>query len=367
MSCNLGIPVTELGDYYFISYNSEDAERVSSIVQIMNKLHIPMWYDKGIDYGDLWEEVIANHIAEAKAVILFFTKGILMKDNSYVSIEYEMAKKYFNVPIYVVFLDQFDANIIPRKMVRWMIELNRHQNLHMNTFSSVVELVDEIKNIIDGKQDNDNISFPMATHTMEIIETTTTHDNTICFGKYPYYPDGTTEKIEWIVLRREENKVLLLSKYGIELKRYHEQRDSISWKDSDLRKWLNLSFIEMAFDENEKARILESIIPGTQNVFYNTANPDNTKDRVFCFGIEDVKDYLPEEELAICIPTPYAKEKGVFTNRGGLWWLRTPGENNKLQTYVNVIGGISYDGCYYQRNEIAMRPAMWITCGDATL
>ena len=42
MSCNLGIPVTELGDYYFISYNSEDAERVSSIVQIMNKLHIPI-------------------------------------------------------------------------------------------------------------------------------------------------------------------------------------------------------------------------------------------------------------------------------------------------------------------------------------
>ena len=80
MARNLGIPVTDQDDFYFISYNSEDAERISLLVKRIYDADIPLWYDNGLDYGDKWEEEIGKRIAQSKAMIFFFTKGILEKE-----------------------------------------------------------------------------------------------------------------------------------------------------------------------------------------------------------------------------------------------------------------------------------------------
>lgn len=183
----------------------------------------------------------------------------------------------------------------------------------------------------------------------------------IQFGNYPYYEDARKKPIEWIVLKRDEEKILLLSRYGIDQKRYHDMRESTSWEKSDLRKWLNTCFIEQAFDVDEKHRILPSRTDSTTNLFYGTENIESCIDRVFILSVEEIKEYLPNKEMALCQSTPYSKEKGVFTNYGGLWWTRTPGEMPSLQSFVNVVGEVSYAGCYYQRNEVAVRPAIWIS------
>lgn len=150
MAYDLDVPVTDSGDYFFISYNSEDKERVSSIVKQLHEKNIPMWYDIGIHYGDTWEEVIAEHIKHCKAVLLFFTEPILHKRNSYVRKEYKMATKYFCKDIYVIFLDEIHPKQVPSNMIGWKIELDDLQNIHYSNFPDRQRFISEICKITDS-------------------------------------------------------------------------------------------------------------------------------------------------------------------------------------------------------------------------
>ena len=93
-ACYLGFRASDNPKYYFLSYNSEDADRVGEIASQMSRAGIELWYDKGIEYGEKWERTIAEKIYGCQAVVLFFTRGILYKENSYVEKEYKMALKF---------------------------------------------------------------------------------------------------------------------------------------------------------------------------------------------------------------------------------------------------------------------------------
>ena len=43
----------------------------------------------------------------------------------------------------------------------------------------------------------------------------------VLFGNYRWDEDGTVHPIEWKILKKEENKVLLLSKYILDVKPYN--------------------------------------------------------------------------------------------------------------------------------------------------
>ena len=59
---------------------------------------------------------------------------------------------------------------------------------------------------------------------------------TIEFGNYPQEEDGTEKPIEWIVMKKEGNQVLLLSKYVLDAKPYNEEVEEVTWETSDIRK-----------------------------------------------------------------------------------------------------------------------------------
>ena len=82
MSRYLGVPSTDKGLYYFISYNSEDENRVKELVKIMHRYNFPFWYDDGLKTGEAWEESIATHIRDSEGMILFMSKKLLSKPNS---------------------------------------------------------------------------------------------------------------------------------------------------------------------------------------------------------------------------------------------------------------------------------------------
>ena len=69
----------------------------------------------------------------------------------------------------------------------------------------------------------------------------------IKFGKYPQDSNDSKSPIEWLVLDVKGNEALLISRYGLDCKRYHHERDDITWEDCDLRKWLNCDFLKSAF------------------------------------------------------------------------------------------------------------------------
>ena len=73
------------------------------------------------------------------------------------------------------------------------------------------------------------------------------------------------EPIKWIVLEKRADKVLLISRYALDYKKYNKKDKDITWKDCTLRKWLNDEFIETAFDKNEQKHVAETILKNKGN------------------------------------------------------------------------------------------------------
>ena len=124
----LGFEPSNEKPYYFVSYNSEDDYRIIPIVTALAELGISLWYDYGIQYDEKWEGIIAERVFNSESVLLFYTKGIIEKDHSYVLREYKIARLY-RKKIYVVLLDQIDAAAAPFTKVSWLVELNEHQSI----------------------------------------------------------------------------------------------------------------------------------------------------------------------------------------------------------------------------------------------
>ena len=195
--------------------------------------------------------------------------------------------------------------------------------------------------------------------------------DTYTFGAYEQ--DNSTsngkEAIEWTVLDKDGMSLLLISKQALDCQQYNTSYTDVTWESCSLRKWMNGTFLNKAFNAEEQAQIQNTTVSADKNPEYNT-NPGNaTTDKVFLLSINEVEKYFNSDEARKCAPTAYAKAQGAYTSdsyktaSGAAtcwWWLRSPGY---LQYYA---ASVSYDGSvdYYGRNvDIdydAVRPALWI-------
>ncbi len=89
------------------------------------------------------------------------------------------------------------------------------------------------------------------------------------FGNYPKTSNGQNQPIEWQVLSIENNKMLVISKYGLDCKIFDSSLNN--WGNSKIRKWLNGEFYNKAFTDQEKKSIKSSNLSDvgtTDNVFF---------------------------------------------------------------------------------------------------
>lgn len=189
----------------------------------------------------------------------------------------------------------------------------------------------------------------------------------VVFGSYEQDGNTTngTEGIEWIILARTGDNALLLSKYGLDVKEYHEEWEDITWEQSDIRSWLNGSFMDTAFTGEEQGAILKTAVDNSQaegNSEYDTIGGNNTEDRVFLLSYKEAfEDYFSSDEDRICMPTDYAVQNGAWTNddTGACWWwLRSPGRSRCNATFVYSDGSPGY--IYVNLDNNCVRPALWI-------
>ena len=107
--------------------------------------------------------------------------------------------------------------------------------------------------------------------------------STVTFGNYEQ-GDGQAP-IEWVVLDRQEDRALLLSKYALDAKPFHEVEDrNVTWAECTLRAWLNGDFYNSAFSDEERARIVQ--------VTNATANAPDTQDCVFLLSLDELNAYF---------------------------------------------------------------------------
>ena len=190
--------------------------------------------------------------------------------------------------------------------------------------------------------------------------------NEIPFGKYEQ--DGDTEngaeEIEWKVLARQGNQVLLLSKYGLDEKQYNEKSAVITWEQSTIRSWLNGEFLSTAFNTKEQSAIIKTAVDNSQAEGYggyNTNGGNNTEDQVFLLSYKETfEEYFASDEARICMPTNYAVQQGASITQSGacIWWLRSPGIFQIGAAYVNNVGRGASDNV--SRRSYCVRPALWI-------
>lgn len=192
--------------------------------------------------------------------------------------------------------------------------------------------------------------------------------DTIVFGNY----HGANE---WLVLDKQNGKVLLISKDCLDTKPYNEEYEPVTWETCTLRQWLNGEFINGAFAEKEKALICDTYLQNPDNPKEGTDGGNDTTDKVFLLSIDEAEKYFDNTVARRAGATDYAIANGIgMTGSGGsYWWLRSPGSVNDRAASVSYDGyveesGERVNGTDYTFNgyidvNYGVRPAIWVNIG----
>ena len=221
----------------------------------------------------------------------------------------------------------------------------------------------------------DSSELAVSVLTQDDIKTAQEGDYVI-FGAFEQDDDESNgkEAIEWLVLAREQDKVLLISRCVLDYRENNswDKPGTDTWPGSSLRKWLNETFFFEVFSEEKQALIQLSTVAANNNPSYSErtdwweAQPDgeDTEDKVFTFSFYEVSNYFQNEEMKAS-PTLYAcqqaAERDYSINEDGCaWWLRLPGNSPGGTAMVGKDGSIERDGGAGIGIYSGVRPAMWV-------
>ena len=195
----------------------------------------------------------------------------------------------------------------------------------------------------------------------------------LIFGRYEQDndPSNGDEEIEWIVLAKEGDQALVISKYALDCKLYDPSKADVTWETCALREWLNGPFLN-AFSAEERNSILETAVTADQNPSNSTPPGNDVTDRVFLLSVTEVDRYFRSDEARKCTPTAYAIAQGVWKSSsysadGSFtcwWWLRSPGSLPDHAVLVGGHGTVDIDGRGVFNILGGVRPAMWIDLGS---
>ncbi len=198
---------------------------------------------------------------------------------------------------------------------------------------------------------------------------------TVLFGSYEQDGDAANgkEPIEWLVLDRDGDKALLLSKYALDhqsfMPFYEPVTEPFTWESCSLRQWLNSTFLNAAFSAEEQRRLLTTTVITAPGGRKGSENPFTTEDRVFLLSDTEVYAYFSSEAATVTDYTAYALSEDPWAGNAtapapAIWWLRTTDGGNHPDS-VYTRGGVgegarSYEGEY-------VRPAIWVDMSQTDL
>jgi hypothetical protein len=194
----------------------------------------------------------------------------------------------------------------------------------------------------------------------------------VFFGSYEQDNDTSNgkEEIEWIVLAKESDKALVISKYALDCKLYNPSMSDTTWETCSLRKWLNGPFLN-TFRVEERNCIIDTTVTADKNPSYSTSPGNDVTDQVFLLSISEVNMYFSSDEARKCAPTDYANAQGVWTSssystgvRAACWWLRSPGSLSDHAALVHGSGYVDINGRGVFNILGGVRPALWIDLGS---
>lgn len=224
--------------------------------------------------------------------------------------------------------------------------------------NGTIALVSIIVLIIAGKkiyvEIRASIEFKRELSTLSQAEV----GDVITFGRLEEdYNSPGTERVEWIVLKKDGDQIMLLSKLGLAGNVYYNRHEEVEWKDSDLCRYLNKSMYDEMFSNYERDIVI--------------ANPDSGD--MLSLLSQDEAAYLFADDISRQIElTSIAENSGTNINslskvdywdskgyRSSWWWLR--GDGKDITTPIVTENGEVIAGKkYVNKPNGAVRPVVWI-------
>ena len=261
----------------------------------------------------------------------------------------------------------FNFYIIPNTKYKRAMELVESGNI-IEGYEALIEL--------DGYKDSDEKAEAIFDkYNYEKMLNANVGDY-IFFGKYEQdnILDNGKEDIEWLILEKKNNSILVTTKYIIDCKKYDKENYTSTWEDCSLRKYLNDTFINETFSSNQKKLIQETNIkPHAYLEMYEETDPgNNTIDKVFLLSGEEAEKYFITDKERQCKATLFAINNGAEIlsedDSRCIWSLRSGGYDTgeyvtSKGSGIAVVrcGGSIHDGFISARHSsLGVRPAMWI-------
>lgn len=159
--------------------------------------------------------------------------------------------------------------------------------------------------------------------------------------------DNGKETIEWIVVAKEDGKLTLLSKDILDYQPWCKGSSGYhkTWAQSTIRPWLNKNFYNVAFTDEEKARLITTTLETDQG--NGDGKVDTTEETVFLLGrgmIFDGKDEYNRDTSTIAKfiftdseISEYAKSisGSEADDVSPAFWIREPSSGGGAQNYSN--------------------------------
>lgn len=190
------------------------------------------------------------------------------------------------------------------------------------------------------------------------------------------------EPISWTILEEKGGNAFLCCDMIIDSQQFDYEDDEYSnnYAESTIRRWLNETFYNTAFNQYEQGIILTTTVDNSVESTGSSENPcacEDTEDKVFLLSFKEATTYCFAENLDESDParqkktTDYAQAQGAYTYSGsteeclgnGYWRLRSPFSHDSYDSYyalritfggsIDIYGGVDI-------TEYGIVPALWI-------
>lgn len=174
----------------------------------------------------------------------------------------------------------------------------------------------------------------------------------IYFGNYYQSNSSTKEPIKWRVLSVKGNEAFVVADKALDCQPYNKTCEDVTWETCTLRKWLNNTFLDAAFDAEEQSAIKTTNVVNEDNIDWGTEGGNATSDQIFLLSQNEVRnpkygfnsEYKTISETRQCKASAYAVANNCWTASidgyagNCYWWLRSPGVYFIVPARVNFVG-----------------------------
>ncbi len=205
----------------------------------------------------------------------------------------------------------------------------------------------------------------------------------IRFGTYEQDNNQSNgnESIKWLVLAKEDYKLLVISKDNLAYRQFHgEYVANTVWENCDLRTWLNEEFLQDAFSVKERDAILTTSVGVDISVHGDEFQGNGTQDKIFILSASEAEMYFAEDSDRIAQNTEsvkkYLSEKFFCPGDSDehCWWLRTRAGGIQFGDGSLTVASdfVDDNGCINDRSTLfiessgshtsyyGIRPVLWI-------